>query len=79
MTMDQSLLGKQVQVRVKKLELVETAAIMMHYSLLEVMEQMTKADQNQVQPGKQFGRQEKLGMAKKYDRIELMQRQVIQG
>ena len=53
--MDQSLLGKQVQVRVKKLELVGTETIMMHHSLLELMEQMTKADQNQVQPGKHFG------------------------
>ena len=77
--MDQSLLGEQAQVRVKKLELVETEAIMMYHSLLELMERMTKADQNWVQLGKHFGRKEKLEAAKKYDWIELMQRQVIQG
>ena len=42
MAMDQSLLGKQVQVRVGELELVGTETIMMHHSLMELMEQMTK-------------------------------------
>ena len=55
MATDQLLLGEQVQVRVKKVELVETEAIMMHHSLLELIEQTTKVDQNQVQPGKHFG------------------------
>ena len=44
MTTDKSLPGEQVQVRVKKLELVGTETIMMHHSLLELMEQMTKLD-----------------------------------
>ena len=79
MATDQLLLGEQVQVRVKKLELVGTETIMMHHSLLELMEQTMKADQNQVQPGKHFGQKEKLEMAKKYDRIEPMQKQEIQG
>ena len=79
MATDQSLLGEQVQVRVKKLGPVRTEAIMMHHWLLELMEQLTKTDQNQVRQGKYFGRKEKLEMAKKYDRIEQMQRQVIQG
>ena len=79
MAMDQSLLGEQAKVRVKKLELVETEAMMMHHSLMELMEQTTKADQNQVWPGKHFGQKEKLEMAKKYDQIEPTQKQVIQG
>ena len=52
--MDQSLLGEQVQIRVKKLELVGTETIMMHHWLLELMEQATKTDQNWVQLGKHF-------------------------
>ena len=52
---------------------------MMHSGLLELMEQATKMDQNQVWLGKHFGQKEKLETAKKYDQIELMQRQVIQG
>ena len=77
--MDQSLLGEQVQIRVKKLELVGTETIMMHHWLLELIEQATKTDQNWVQLGKHFDWKEQLEMAKKYDWIELMQRQVIQG
>ena len=79
MTTDQSLLGEQVQVRVKKLELVGTETIMMHYLLLELMEQTMKVVQNLVQLGKHFGRKEKLETAKKYDWIEPMQKQEIQG
>ena len=79
MATDQSLLGEQVQVRVKTLELVGMETIMMHHWLLELMEKATKTDQNRVQPGKHFGWKEKLEMVKKYDQIELMQRQVIQG
>ena len=79
MTTDKSLPGEQVQVRVKKLELVGTETIIMHHWLLELMEQATKADQNWVQLGKYFGQKEKLETVKKYDQIELMQRQVIQG
>ena len=71
--------GKTGTGRVKKLEPVETEAIMMHHLLLELMEQSIKSDQNQVQPGKHFGRKERLEMARKYDWIEPMQRQVIQG
>ena len=48
MATDQSLLGEQVQVRVKKLGPVRTEVIMMHHWLLELMEQLTKTDQNQV-------------------------------
>ena len=48
MATDQSLLGEQVQVRVKKLELVGTEAIMMHHWLPELMGQSTKMDQNWV-------------------------------
>ena len=77
MAMDQLLLGEQVQVRVKKLELVGTEGIMMHHSLLELMEQVTKADQNWVRPGKHSGQKEKLETAKKYDRIEPTWRQVV--
>ena len=43
--MDQSLLGEQAQVRVKKLELVETETMIMHHLLLELMEQTMKVDQ----------------------------------
>ena len=55
MATDQSLLGEQVQVGVKKLEPVRMEAIMMHHWLLELMEQATKTDQNWVQLGKHFG------------------------
>ena len=79
MATDQSLLGEQVQVRVGELELVGMETIMMHHLLLELMKQTTKPDQNPVQPGKHFGRKEKLETVKKYDQIERMQRQVIQG
>ena len=79
MATDQLLLGEQVQVRVKKLELVGTETIMMHHLLLELMEQMMKADQNRVRPGEHFGQKEKLETVKKYDRIEPMQKQEIQG
>ena len=79
MATDQSLLGEQVQVRVKKLELVGMETIMMHHSLLELMEQTMSAVQNWVQPGEHFGRKGKLEMAKKYDWIEPMQKQEIQG
>ena len=79
MATDQSLLGEQVQVRVKKLELVGTETIMMHHLLLELMEQTMKAGQNQVRLGKHFGGKEKQEMAKKYDQIESMQKQEIQG
>ena len=79
MATDQSLLGKQVQVKVKKLELVGTETIMMHHLLLELMEQTTSAVQNWVQLGKHFGQKEKLETVKKYDQIEPMQKQEIQG
>ena len=46
MATDQSLLGKQVQVRVGELELIGMEIIMMYHSLLELMEQTTKPDQN---------------------------------
>ena len=77
--MDQSLLGELVQVRVKELELVWMETIVIHHSLLKLMEQTMKADQNWVRPGKHFGRKEKLETAKKYDQIELMLKQEIQG
>ena len=48
MAMDQSLMGEQVQVRVKKLELVGMETIMMHHLLLELMGQMMKVVQNWV-------------------------------